>query len=83
MIKMKNGSSFFRNSECEYFPCHKVENSEDFNCLFCYCPLFPLKDCGGNPQFTDTGVKDCSECILPHKAKNYEYIMDKIKSCTY
>ena len=80
---MKNSSSFFRNYECEHFPCHKVKNSEDFNCLFCYCPLYHLEDCGGNPQFTDTGVKDCSECMLPHKAENYEYIVDKIKSCTY
>ena len=78
---MKNCSSFFKNYECEYFPCHKVENSEDFNCLFCYCPLYPIEDCGGNHKLTDTGVKDCSECTLPHKAKNYQYIVDKLKAC--
>ena len=75
---MKNCSSFFRNYECEHFPCHKVDNSEDFNCMFCYCPLYPLEECGGNSRFTDAGMKDCSECILPHKAKNYEYIVNKL-----
>ena len=75
---MKNCSSFFRNHECEFFPCHKMKNSEDFNCLFCYCPLYPLQDCGGNPKFTDADVKDCSECTLPHRAKNYKYIVKKL-----
>ena len=76
--KIKNSSSYFRNVECEYFPCHKVDDSEDFNCLFCYCPLYSLKDCGGHYKFTDDGVKDCSECMLPHKAKNYKYIVNKL-----
>ena len=26
--------SFFQHKECEYFPCHKVKNEEEFNCLF-------------------------------------------------
>ena len=76
---MKNCSSFFRNYECEHFPCHKVEHNEDFNCLFCYCPLYPFADCGGNYKFTDKSVKDCSECVLPHKEKKYQYIMNKLK----
>ena len=76
---MKNSSSFFRNCECEYFPCHKVENSEDFNCMFCYCPLYVMENCGGSYMLTESGVKDCSKCMLPHKAKNYQYIVDKLK----
>ena len=32
--------NFFQNKECEYFPCHKGVKEEDFNCLFCYCPLY-------------------------------------------
>jgi Zn-finger protein len=72
--------SFFSHRKCEYFPCHDTEHPEDFNCLFCYCPLYALKDrCGGNFQYTKSGVKDCSGCSLPHKRKNYEYIMDKFK----
>jgi len=29
--------SYFSNKECEYFPCHKGADPENFNCLFCYC----------------------------------------------
>ena len=77
---MKNSSSFFRNFECENFPCHKVTNTDDFNCLFCFCPLYTKEDCGGNYKLTVNGVKDCSDCTLPHKANNYQYIMDKFKN---
>ena len=50
-----------------------------FNCLFCYCLLYAFEDCGGNHKFADTGVKDCSECTLPHKEQNYQYIVNKLK----
>ena len=33
--------SFFQHKECEFFPCHKTDHPEDFNCLFCYCPCTP------------------------------------------
>lgn len=69
---------FFRNDKCEYFPCHKTNNPENFNCLFCYCPLYALKDkCGGNFKYLENGIKDCSNCTLPHNVNNYEYIMNK------
>ena len=56
----KNNSLFFQNTECEYFPCHKGIAAEDFNCLFCYCPLYALgKKCGGNCVYTEKGVKSC------------------------
>ena len=29
----KNSSRFFQNRDCEYFPCHEIENTEAFNCL--------------------------------------------------
>ncbi len=76
---MKNSSRFFKNQECAYFPCHKVENNEDFNCMFCYCPLYPLENCGGNFTLTEKGIKDCSDCLVPHNAKNYDYIISKLK----
>ena len=70
--------SFFCNKECEYFPCHKTNHPEDFNCLFCYCPLYTLGDkCGGNFRYTESGIKDCTECMLPHKRENYGYIIGK------
>ena len=40
--------SFVQNRACEYFPCHEGVPEEDFNCLFCYCPLYALgKACAG------------------------------------
>ena len=67
--------TFFQNKNCAYFPCHKVDSAEDFNCLFCYCPLYALgKDCGGNYTYTKDGVKDCSACVLPHKGGGYQRI---------
>jgi len=70
---------FFQNKKCEYFPCHKTEKPEDFNCLFCYCPLYALgKDCGGNCAYTETGIKDCSNCLVPHGKGGYDHIMKKM-----
>ncbi len=70
-------SRFFNNRECEYFPCHKGLDEEDFNCLFCYCPLFALGEkCGGNYKFFN-GVKDCSDCIKPHIPDTYDEIVER------
>lgn len=67
--------AYFSNRECEYFPCHKNADTENFNCLFCYCPLYVLGDkCGGNFRYLPNGNKDCSKCLYPHKAENYEKI---------
>ena len=71
---------FFSNTKCEYFPCHKTNDPENFNCLFCYCSLYALKDkCGGNFRYTEKGIKDCTNCTLPHQRKNYDYIIGKFK----
>lgn len=77
---MSENYKFFNHKDCEYFPCHKTSNPDNFNCLFCYCPLYALKDkCGGNFRYTASGVKDCSQCGLPHKKDNYDYIIGKFK----
>ena len=77
---MENSYRFYQNRECKYFPCHKVENDEAFNCLFCFCPLYALgSGCGGNCTYTETGVKDCSACLIPHSPNGYDYITDKFK----
>ena len=69
---------FINNNKCEFFPCHKTEDEDNFNCLFCYCPLYALGDqCGGNFKYTEKGIKDCSDCLLPHKRKGYGYITGK------
>ena len=80
---IKNNSSFFSNKECEYFPCHKGISEEEFNCLFCYCPLYVLgTKCGGNYCYTANGIKDCSSCIVPHQIASAEYITKKIPLLT-
>ena len=77
---MKNSSNFFRNTDCVYFPCHEDVARECFNCLFCYCPLYPLgEQCGGNFEFTPKNVKCCVNCTIPHEAENYDYIVEKLK----
>ena len=69
----------FTNRACEYFPCHSGVPEKDFNCLFCYCPLYALgRDCGGAYQYTPDGIKDCSGCVVPHRAENYGEIMDRL-----
>lgn len=77
--KVKEHYKFFQNKECEYFPCHKTQDKESFNCLFCYCPLYALKEkCGGNFRYTEKGIKDCSQCMMPHGVKGYEHVMEHI-----
>ena len=77
---MSDNYKFFNHKDCEYFPCHKTNKPEEFNCLFCYCPLYALgKNCGGNYKYSESGIKDCSSCMLPHNKKNYEYIMGKFQ----
>ena len=84
---MAENYSFFSNKKCEYFPCHKVSGKiaeKDFNCLFCYCPLYLKEKCPGNPVYfvTATGerIKDCSECIFPHRAENYNKVLEGLMS---
>ena len=75
--------AFFQNRECEYFPCHRIADPERFNCLFCYCPLYALgRDCGGNYRYTDKGIKDCTDCLIPHLRENYGRIIDQYPRIT-
>ena len=70
---------FMQNRNCEYFPCHKGIPEQEFNCLFCYCPLYALgENCGGNCAFLENGIKDCSGCLKPHRAENYDKIMGQM-----
>ncbi|MBE7004257.1 MAG: ATP-binding cassette domain-containing protein [Ruminococcaceae bacterium] len=68
--------SFFQNKACKSFPCHKGVEEADFNCLFCYCPLYALGGkCGGNFHYTEKGVKSCVDCAFPHRRANYEKVL--------
>ncbi|MFD3155436.1 cysteine-rich small domain-containing protein [Haloimpatiens sp. FM7330] len=76
---MSENYKFFQHSKCEYFPCHKVKDKSNFNCLFCFCPLYGLGDkCGGNFIYNEKGIKDCTNCLIPHSEKGYDYIMSKM-----
>lgn len=71
-----NSCCFFENRECEYFPCH--EGQEDFNCLFCYCPLYSMEKCPGEPRYIEREgqqIKECTYCTYPHQPENYETII--------
>ena len=69
-------SRFFQNTACEFFPCHNGVAEKDFNCLFCYCPLYVLgKNCGGNFEYTEEGIKSCENCSFPHYSENYDQVI--------
>lgn len=71
---------FFQHKKCEYFPCHQGADAETFNCLFCYCPLYPLgNQCGGDFTYTAEGIKDCANCMRPHRRENYDTICKQMK----
>ena len=77
---MNNSYRFFENKECEYFPCH--QGLENFNCLFCYCPMYWKDDCPGNPQYIEKNgkpLKVCTNCTFPHQPQNYEAIIERLK----
>lgn len=76
----KSSSRFFENRECRYYPCH--DGADELNCLFCYCPLYRLENCPGNPRFIKKGeqtIKDCSSCTFPHKRENYDKVIDLLR----
>ncbi|MCM1496135.1 MAG: cysteine-rich small domain-containing protein [Bacteroides sp.] len=71
---------YVQNQKCEYFPCHSGIKEDEFNCLFCYCPLYGLKEeCGGDFVYLENGVKDCSGCRIPHERGGYEFIQQQKK----
>jgi len=70
------GYKFFQNKGCEYFPCHK---DGKLNCLFCFCPLYPYDNCGGVYKILENGIKDCSDCRIPHEEEGYDYIVQFLK----
>lgn len=73
---MEASYRFFENKTCQYFPCH--QDVEDFNCLFCFCPLYSREDCPGTPQYLEKDgkkIKDCTNCTFPHQPQNYDEVI--------
>ena len=72
----KEHYKFFQNRQCEYFPCHQGVDEADFNCLFCYCPLYALgRKCGGDCYYNAKGNKVCADCTFPHQRANYSRVI--------
>ena len=78
--QVKACEKFYQNKDCKYFPCHETDNVDNFNCLFCYCPLYFMGDkCGGNFKLTATGKKNCEGCTRPHDMEAYDEIISLLK----
>ena len=84
---MDQNYKFFQNKTCEWFPCHDTGPTNKFtangefiriNCLFCFCPLYPYENCGGDFKILENGLKDCSNCLLPHSDGGYDKIIEMI-----
>ncbi len=76
-----NSHRFFANTECKYYPCHK--NIDEINCLFCYCPMYGLRNCPGIPEYFERDgkmIKKCTGCTFPHHADNYDKVMQVLKA---
>lgn len=47
--------------------CKKCHSPDSINCLLCYCPRYDMgTECGGNFVILENGIKDCSDCAIPH-----------------
>ena len=81
-------AQFFCNEKCEYYPCHSIDGdmSGQFNCLFCYCPLYEREKCLGTPSYLvgadGSRVKDCSNCTFPHRQENYPKVVAALMDTT-
>ncbi len=81
---MEHSYKYFKNENCQYYPCHRGMRTEAFNCLFCFCPMNPYDDCTGTPHMIQSSkggwIKDCSKCTFPHEPQHYEAIMEFLRS---
>lgn len=78
---MENSYRFFENRACQYFPCHTA--LEEFNCLFCYCPLYSMENCPGKNEYIEKNgrrIKVCTNCTFPHQPENYDIIIKLLSS---
>lgn len=71
-----NNYKIFTNTECEYYPCHKLAKAKRFNCLFCYCPLYFI-ECPGTYEILPNSNKDCMNCTIPHEGETAWNIIQK------
>ncbi|SEG24988.1 Cysteine-rich small domain-containing protein [Eubacterium ruminantium] len=60
-----------------------VKNADvHINCLFCFCPMYHLENCPGNPAYKEKNgrrIKVCTNCTFPHEKDNYDRIMEILR----
>ena len=78
-VAVENSYKFFQNRDCQFFPCHDNIAEEEFNCLFCYCPVYFVK-CPGDYKRLDDGRKDCMGCTLNHEPRFWEMVQSMMKN---
>ena len=59
------GDGFVDQYLAEGAVCNKCHDMEVIDCTYCFCPLYHT-DCDGNYKIMAGGVKDCSDCTVPH-----------------
>ena len=78
---MENSYRFFENKACQYYPCHK--GVKNLNCLFCYCPLYHIEQCPGNPSYIEKegrAIKVCTNCTFPHQPDHYDKVIEMLRT---
>lgn len=63
----------FKNTSCEFWPCHPEEKMDGMGCMSCYCPLYFVM-CPGTYSRLPDGRKDCSGCTIVHEKGGWEVV---------
>jgi Zn-finger protein len=67
-----------KGKDCNYYPCHDGIIEEEYQCEFCFCPIYPcnIEKTGGKIISGRDGsqIWDCSDCIIVHEKENFNKI---------
>ena len=51
-----------------------------FQLSFLLLPAYALgRNCGGAFQYKENGIKDCTNCLFPHRRENYQKVIARYK----
>ena len=77
---MSTNYKCFSHRDCEFYPCHRNADPGPFQLPFLLLSLYFLgRECGGEYRLLDNGVKDCSDCLFPHRPENYDAVVQKLQ----
>ena len=68
---------FFQHKDCEFFPCTRLINRRISTACSAIVLCMRSATNAWNFQYTDTGFKDCTNCMFPHVRSNYEKILER------